>query len=78
MFRSGAHELAIEFLTRKDNVEEVRRFGELYKEYFVDHAQSIPRDLSLKFYNSFTNSKEMYRDALISLMIGSIYHPVNE
>jgi fructose-specific component phosphotransferase system IIB-like protein len=84
MFRAGDHKLAIEFLSKPNNADEVIKFGELYKKYFVDFGESVPRDSSMAFFssyendNSFLKTADIYRDGLIRLMIGSVYHPDNE
>jgi hypothetical protein len=41
MFRSGLHTEAIEYL-RRSNHEDVKRFGEIYNEYFVRFNCSVP------------------------------------
>lgn len=41
MFRAGLHKWAIEYLLNYPN-EEVRKFGEIYKDYYVTYKTQIP------------------------------------
>jgi hypothetical protein len=41
MFRSGLHRYAIEYLLNFPD-DDVRRFGELYKDFFMTYKAKIP------------------------------------
>lgn len=78
MFRSGQHKTAIQYLLANRN-DKIRRFGELYQIYYEKYGQSLPTSEVDSFYNkcklATEDFEDMYKDAIICLMMGSEYQP---
>lgn len=74
MFRTGAHKTAIQYLAQFNN-DKIKRFSELYNEYFEKHRQSLPSNEIKAFYTrckiATDEFADMYKDAMICLMIGT-------
>ena len=60
----------------------MRILAKLYQEYYQTYNGAIPQEKIVIFQrecdSAFRGLKDMYKDALISLMIGSNYKPAND
>ena len=74
MFRAGEHQLAIDYLQKPVNEESVQLFATFYQQYHQVFNGTIPQDQIVRFQrecdNAFRAVRDMYKDALISLMVG--------
>lgn len=82
MFRAGEHQLAIDYLQKPIHEEPVQMFAKYYQQYYQVFNGCIPQDkitiFSSECDSAFRGILDMYKDALISLMIGSNFRPNNE
>ena len=83
MFRCSLHDFAINYLCNY-NHESVQGFGILYKQYFKDYKESVPKAMIEDFFKQSNkidldnNSIDLFKEALTHLMIGNNFKSINE